>query len=282
MNVLGLIVVFLICDGCFSYQIKEAPFPKEKPSWLKVCKRTDPDLNKCMQDLFQSMFAPLAVGIPELKIDPFEPLLLDKVSITKGSGPITLTGSLSNMVVHGASNSTTTFTEFDLKKKVYNFGLELPALDIMSQYNLKGHILVLPLLGHGNCEIKLLNVRSKVNSDIKLVNKNGKEIVVVENMKVKFTVDHMKTKFYNLFNGNKVLGDTVNNFINKNAIEILAELEDSIGESLALIFTDLLNNIFGKLPTEFWLMTDKEFDVYLNKLRDEITAKILSLKTDSS
>lgn len=54
-------------------------------------------------------------------------------------------------------------------------------------------------------------------------------------------------------------GETVNNFINKNALEIIHELEESINESMAEIFIDLLNNIFSKLPTDFWLLTDEQY-----------------------
>lgn len=51
------------------------------------------------------------LGIPEINVDPFEPLDLDEVSISKGSGPITLAGGLYNLTVHGPSNATPTFTE---------------------------------------------------------------------------------------------------------------------------------------------------------------------------
>lgn len=46
-----------------------------------------------------------------MNVDPFEPLPLDSVSVTKGIGPVTLTGSLYDMIVVGPSNATATYTE---------------------------------------------------------------------------------------------------------------------------------------------------------------------------
>jgi hypothetical protein len=202
-----------------------------------------------------------------MNIDAFEPLHLDQVTISKGSGAITLTGGLFNLVVYGPSNSTPTFTEFDLAKKKWNFGLNLPLLNIKSQYNLKGKILVLPLVGHGACDLRLINVQTKVTTNISVPLIEGREIVKIESMHVSFDVGGMKMKLQNLFNGNKVLGQTVNQFINQNALEIIGELKDNIGESLAGIFTDIINNIYTKIPTDLWLLADEQYEEYQKELK---------------
>lgn len=59
------------------------------------------------------------------------------------------------------------------------------------------------------------------------------------------------------------IGQTVNAFINQNAIEIVNELSDSIGSSLAKIFKELMNNIFTKIPTDLWYLTDEQYEKYL-------------------
>lgn len=46
-----------------------------------------------------------------MNVDPFEPLHLDRVSVSKGSGPVTLAGSFYNLTVMGPSNATPTYTE---------------------------------------------------------------------------------------------------------------------------------------------------------------------------
>lgn len=66
---------------------------------------------------------------------------------------------------------------------------------------------------------------------------------------------------------NYFLGQTVNQFINNNALEIIGELEDNISESLAKIFTDVINNVYTKMPTDLWLLSDEEYKKYQKKIK---------------
>lgn len=116
--------------------------------------------------------------------------------------------------------------------------------------------MVLPLVGDGSCELKLRGVDTKITTDVDFKEVEGREIIYFEKMNVTFKVKAMKVNFQNLFNGNKVLGLTMNNFLNQNAIEILNELEDSISSSLSVIFLELINNVFSKIPTDLWLLND--------------------------
>lgn len=93
-----------------------------------------------------------------------------------------------------------------MKNKKWNFGIDLPLLDIKSQYDLKGKVLILPLVGNGANELKLFNVRTNVSTDFSLPKVEGREIMRVDKMKVTFTLGGMKINLHNLFNGNKVLG----------------------------------------------------------------------------
>jgi hypothetical protein len=47
-------------------------------------------------------------GIPEINVDRFEPLYLAHLSLSKGHGPVTISGSFSNVLAHGPSNATVT------------------------------------------------------------------------------------------------------------------------------------------------------------------------------
>lgn len=49
----------------------------------------------------------------------------------------------------------------------------------------------------------------------------------------------------------------MNQFLNKNALEIVDELQDNIGESLAYVFKRVMNDAFGRIPTKFWIPQDK-------------------------
>lgn len=57
------------------------------------------------------MFPQLAKGIPEIGVIPYEPLRLKRVSVSKGAGAVTLSGSLYNMMIRGPSKAIPTFSE---------------------------------------------------------------------------------------------------------------------------------------------------------------------------
>ncbi|XP_066159114.1 protein takeout-like [Euwallacea fornicatus] len=272
MNLIGVLVLLIgtCASSAWGYTVQDAPLLTRRPQWLKPCKISSPDIGDCVNDMFLFMFPNLAAGIPEINVEHFEPLLLENVSISKGNGPIILTGKLYDLVVVGPSNSTPTDSEFIQsanKQGQWNFGLNIPLLDIKSKYNLKGQILVLPLVGHGSCDLKLFNIRTRLYSNLTFLEKEGREIMNIDNLIVKFRVGGLRVQFDNLFNGNKILGHTVNTFINQNGLDIVAELEESIADSLAWIFTKLMNNVFVKIPTDLWLLSDEKYAEYEKQIQ---------------
>lgn len=54
--------------------------------------------------------------------------------------------------------------------------------------------------------------------------------------------------FSNLFNGDKLLGDNMNLFLNSNWEEILKEVKPSIIASFGKLFLSIVNNVFAKIP----------------------------------
>lgn len=60
----------------------------------------------------------------------------------------------------------------------------------------------------------------------------------------------------------------MNAFLNQNALEVISELEESIGESLAQIFKNIMNNVFSKIPTDLWLLTEEGFQKYQSEQKE--------------
>ncbi|KAK9686881.1 hemolymph juvenile hormone binding protein (JHBP) [Popillia japonica] len=231
----------------------DGPLLKVKPKWLLTCERDDPQLNECLRNVLAKIFPQLAVGIPEINVEGFEPLYLDRMTLSKAAGPVTLTGSFSNITVVGPSNSTPTYTRINISDRKMDIGIYFPHLDIVSKYDLKGKILILPLVGDGDCKMTLGGVDTMITTNISFIVREGREVLQIRTMHTKYTMKSIKIHLSNLFNGNKLLGATVNRFLNDHGIEIVQELEETIGESLSEIFLDITNNLFWKLPTEFWL-----------------------------
>lgn len=120
--------------------------------------------------MFEGMFPQLAMGIPEIGVEHFEPLHIDTVTVSRGSGSLQLIGGFKNLNVKGPSNSTVKRASLNLHKKTLDFDLVIPKLRIDSSYNLKGNILLLPLVGNGNVTMSLKDVRTSVTTNISIQN----------------------------------------------------------------------------------------------------------------
>lgn len=55
----------------------------------------------------------------------------------------------------------------------------------------------------------------------------------------------MYAYFDNLFNGDRILGETTNRFLNENWLDIFNELKGSIFDAFSLITQGMLNNMWA-------------------------------------
>lgn len=67
---------------------------------------------------------------------------------------------------------------------------------------------------------------------------------------VKFSPGKIFLNFDNLFNGDTILGNQMNRFINANAELLFSELQGSYEDIFALVFTKIINDVFTRIPFE--------------------------------
>lgn len=82
----------------------------------------------------------------------------------------------------------------------------------------------------------------------KIITKNGKKYIQTDKFNLSFTTTRLRLQFDNLFNGDKVLGDNMNSFLNENWQDILGELKPSISYAMEKILESIVNRIFAKVP----------------------------------
>lgn len=78
--------------------------------------------------------------------------------------------------------------------------------------------------------------------------KNGKVYLKAENVQLSYEVSKQIFSLSNLYNGDKVLGDNTNLFLNENWREVFNETKKSVFSAFSLIAENVLNNIFAKIP----------------------------------
>lgn len=146
-------VFFLL--NCTKQNINKISFflPHPEPT-LSVCKRKDPNLDKCIQDVVERIRPNVASGnygssnvLPKL-----EPVVIEKIRIERGN---TFGANFSNLVIAGAGQFVIKKLKTNLDDRKINVSVILPSLDVKGKYSLNMNILVLRIAGKGDISATL-------------------------------------------------------------------------------------------------------------------------------
>nr|CAD7392774.1 unnamed protein product [Timema cristinae] len=137
----------------------------------------------------------------------------------------------------------------DLDNYVMNSDVLNPKLELLSDYEISGRILLLPITGKGKCNVTLSELKSHIYQKGEPVFKNGKMYLNDSIFEFKMQeLGRMYLDLENLFNGDKALGDNMNTFLNENWWELFKELRPALDEALSQVFHNIANRFFLKVP----------------------------------
>lgn len=120
-------------------------------------------------------------------------------------------------------------------------------LTLEGDYTMNGKVLLLPINGRGKCKLDFIGWDSDWKIKPKLVEKNGKQYMTIDESKLVFKASGLKMNFENLFS-DKQLSDTMNVFLNENWIELLNELRPSLSETISQITVNVVSGTFARIP----------------------------------
>ncbi|XP_068152474.1 protein takeout [Drosophila tropicalis] len=214
------------------------------PDYIQVCHRHEPELSKCLKNSVHSLRPYLAKGIKELNIPPLEPLYIGDLNILDGSAGLTVLAK--KLSIKGASNFEITKLRASIPNKRFDFELILPHLQGEGLYELNGNILALPIKGKGPFTGNFTNFVAYVKVTYDVKNVNDIEYLQVKDFVLKIRTGKGNLKLDNLFNGDKVLGDVINDTINQNfesfTNEVIAPIARALQEKFLVITTKILEN----------------------------------------
>ena len=136
------------------------------------------------------------------------------------------------------------FFSADLPTLSFAVDIDMPHLYVDGDYEIDGRVLLLPITGSGPMTGNFTKCTGAVNFRADLVNDaSGVEHLNIKDFKMKITVGNGNLKLDNLFGGDRVLGEVVNNAINTNFDAFARELLPLIEKALSEAFLDIGNNI---------------------------------------
>lgn len=209
---------------------------------LTVCKRKDPNLDKCIADVVERIRPNIASGNygSDKQLPTLEPVVIEKIRIE--SGP-SFSANFSNLAIGGASQFIIKKLKTNMDRKQINVSVILPSLDVNGKYSLNMNILVLRISGKGDLKAVLNDTKAILKLEFYTENVDGKDLVRFRPIDLKLKFD--KATFYltNLFNGDPTLEKVGNEAINENPMVLLDEVKPSFEENLSIKFTELANSL---------------------------------------
>lgn len=70
---------------------------------------------------------------------------------------------------------------------------------------------------------------------------------------IDFSLGRARFRIIDELNGDNVIGQAMNQFLNQNAKEIIEEMRPAASSSIAKHFLSFLNTAFRKIPLKVWL-----------------------------
>ncbi|XP_040175187.1 uncharacterized protein LOC120908341 [Anopheles arabiensis] len=213
------------------------------------CKTGD---EPCVVQAITNTFHKFQGGVPALGLASLDPLRIDEMDIVQGTGPVNIVLNFKNVDITGfkdvAVKKAKGFTE---TPNVMEMNLRLPVASLVGSYKIKGKVLILPIQGEGTSNMTMVNCDFLMKWNGALEKRaNGKEYYQMNKIKATFDTTRFYMHLTNLFNGDKALGDNMNQFLNDNWEDILKELKPAIIGAFTKIFRAIITNVFENVPYE--------------------------------
>ncbi|KAL3270740.1 hypothetical protein HHI36_021265 [Cryptolaemus montrouzieri] len=215
------------------------------PPNFKKCKIND---QECLKNALQDALPNLKGGLSELGLPSLDPLYIPEMTIGAGQNVVQLTQKYKEANLYGAADSQIKSVDIDLKKNKIDVKFTFPLWTLNATYEVKGKILLLPVFGTGPCSLTLENGNADLTFNIETYKKKDQSYIRGTQGKMVVRIQRATYKFDNLFNGDKILGDNINNVLNENWREVYEEVAPGYGDVYSAAFMNIMNKIFSKVP----------------------------------
>lgn len=143
--------------------------------------------------------------------------------------------------------STVTFYSSPYKAKAISgrYSVNIKYIKIKLLYKLTSILIYIYLrLGDLNLMIRLQGMEEV---------KNGVRYVIFNRVLINFELNRARFRIMDQQNGDNVINQALNQFLNQNAKEIIEELKPAASVSISKVLKNFLNMAFSKVPLKVWM-----------------------------
>lgn len=220
---------------------------------LQTCHRLDTNFNECLRQAIEGALTVFKNGDSAVDIPALEPFSIDNVSVdhTGRGSNFNLRSSLKNAKTTGLSTAQIVRVAMKFDNK---FALKIEGkaktLMLAGDYTMNGQMLVLPIKGKGKANLTLTDPTANIDLRGEVFEKGGEKYINITTFRFKMTPKHANFFFENIFNGDKVLSDTINTFMNENWQVVYDTLFPGYEASFGDKFKSIANRIFQNVPAK--------------------------------
>lgn len=232
-------------------ELNEPDFPT--PEYVLPCNKSDPKLDLCFQNTLNHLKPYLVKGIPDLNMSSIEPLVIPEMKIENGQGPVRIRALFNNITAIGPGNYTITKVRVNLSTHRFDIHITFPKIELQGLYDINGNVLLFPLQSHGEFWALFGDVAAIARVQTLEEKREGVRYLKVTKLLVDFKLGRIRFRVIDQQNGNNVIGQAMNQFLNQNAHEIVEELRPAASAAIAKHLKDFMGGAFENLPMKVWL-----------------------------
>ncbi|KAJ8985216.1 hypothetical protein NQ317_018245, partial [Molorchus minor] len=227
---------------------------------IKLCNKSDPHFNQCLEASIPEGIRTLANGKRELGIPNLVPLLIDKIEINADSKqPNSLTQKVQKRChlwdaryVHDQHEVHNYIFLIDLDKDCYwQVDVHHPQIKMESDYEIKGQFITFPINSHGKCNITMKNMANTQHMTCERYTKDGETYLRLKTYTIQLTSEDVSFYFSDVFPQNEHIAVEVNKVLKENSVAVFNDLKPGFEKAFSSIFKEITNSVFSKIPMKY-------------------------------
>ncbi|CAH1961747.1 unnamed protein product [Acanthoscelides obtectus] len=183
MSVYKITVKALLVLGCVGWATAILP------SYIKVCKKNDPNIASCITNSVNELRPKLVAGIPELNVPSLDPLPLDTIKLRSGPSQAKIDANITNLKVWGPSTFEVLEMKPNIAKNRFVFRINVPKIKFEGDYDMDMNVLILKYKGQGPLNGNITNLGADVLMKGKIEKLNGQNHLQFSKMLIHITIE---------------------------------------------------------------------------------------------
>lgn len=239
-------IVFVIIST-LGYDRLECEASMKLPDDFKLC-HLGPDFEKCLKPAIEESLPLFDKGIPSLGLPALNPLHVDIVDVSRGTGPVSLSVIITDASVYGLSIFTVKSIKWIESTTTLDVVTFSEIVNTEGNFVADGRVILFPIKGEGRANITFYGVTTHHEIFGTFQTIDEETYWMINNYKLDYDVEKMEVFFNNLFNGDKLLGDATNRILNENWKLFFEALKPDFVETMRVIGQNFSQILFSKIP----------------------------------